>query len=101
MDDSLEGKEKSRLPAQQAHQPQPVLNVEEEGWPVQNNETSKKVNSVKKLGSAEPHNGEAPAVDDARFTAGIVRFYETLLNEPVPGKMLKLVEELAKRERKS
>jgi hypothetical protein len=40
-------------------------------------------------------------LDEARFTAGIVRFYEAVLNEPIPEKMLRLIEEIAKRERKS
>ncbi len=38
-------------------------------------------------------------LDEARFTAGIVRFYEAVLNEPVPAEMLRLVEEIAKQER--
>jgi hypothetical protein len=46
---------------------------------------------------AKPPAGGA-ALDEARFTAGIVRFYETVLNEPVPERMLRLVEEIAKRE---
>lgn len=40
-------------------------------------------------------------LDEARFTAGIVQFYEAVLKEPVPAKMLRLVEEIAKRERRS
>lgn len=40
-------------------------------------------------------------VDEARFTAGIARFYEAVLKEPIPEKMLRLVEEIAKRERGS
>jgi hypothetical protein len=47
---------------------------------------------------AKPHAGRA-VLDEARFTAGIVRFYEAVLNEPVPEKMLRLIEEIAKRER--
>jgi hypothetical protein len=40
-------------------------------------------------------------LDEARFAAGIVRLYEAVLNEPVPEKMLRLVGEIAKRERES
>ena len=40
-------------------------------------------------------------LDEARFTAGIVQLYETVLKEPIPGKMLRLIEEIAKRERRS
>lgn len=43
---------------------------------------------------------QAPAFDRARFSAGVVRFYEAVLKEPVPGKMLRLIEEIAMRERK-
>ena len=47
------------------------------------------------------NNTAAPGstLDEARFTAGIVKFYEAVLNEPIPGNMLGLVEEIAKRER--
>ena len=40
-------------------------------------------------------------LDEARFTAGIVQLYETVLKEPIPEKMLRLIEEIAKRERRS
>ncbi|MGO9459258.1 MAG: hypothetical protein ACLP1W_03880 [Rhodomicrobium sp.] len=42
-----------------------------------------------------------PGPDEARFTAGIVRFYEAVLKEPIPEKMLRLIDEIAKQERKS
>ncbi len=44
---------------------------------------------------------EGGELDEARFTAGIVQFYEAVLKEPIPQKMLRLVEEIAKRERKT
>jgi hypothetical protein len=40
-------------------------------------------------------------LDEARFTAGIVRFYEAVIKEPIPEKMLRLIEEIAKREQES
>ncbi len=49
---------------------------------------------------AKPPAKEAE-LDEARFTAGIVQLYETVLKEPIPGKMLRLIEEIAKRERRS
>lgn len=47
----------------------------------------------------QPPAGLKAGLDEARFTAGIVQFYEALLKEPVPEKMLRLVEQIAKRER--
>ena len=49
---------------------------------------------------AKPPAKEAE-LDEARFTAGIVQLYETVLKEPIPEKMLRLIEEIAKRERRS
>ena len=46
-----------------------------------------------------PAAGLKAGLDEARFTAGIVQFYEALLKEPVPEKMLRLIEQIAKRER--
>jgi hypothetical protein len=43
----------------------------------------------------------APALDRARFTAGIVSLYEAVLSEPIPERMLLLLEEIGKQERKS
>jgi hypothetical protein len=43
----------------------------------------------------------AAGLDHARFTTGIVSLYESVLSEPIPEKMLRLVEEIGKQERKS
>jgi hypothetical protein len=51
-----------------------------------------------------PGGEEKDGFDEARFTAGIGRFYEfyeSILKEPVPEKMLRLIDEIAKRERGS
>ncbi len=39
-------------------------------------------------------------LDGARFTAGMVRFYDAIFNESAPEKMLRLIDEIAKQERK-
>jgi hypothetical protein len=39
-----------------------------------------------------------PELDEARFAAGVVRFYEAVLREPIPAKMLRLIDELARQE---
>jgi hypothetical protein len=41
-----------------------------------------------------------PVLDHARFTAGIIDLYEAVLSEPVPQRMLRLIEEIGKQERK-
>jgi len=54
----------------------------------------------RKRGKSQPFGPRMKAsLDEARFTAGIVQFYEAVLSEPVPGKMLRLIEEIVKRER--
>jgi hypothetical protein len=80
----------TRLPAQQAHQPQLTSGSREE------NLTLEKTTSPQTTADC-PQN---PELDDARFTAGVVKLYEALLKEPIPEKMLRLVEELSKQERK-
>jgi hypothetical protein len=49
-----------------------------------------------KAGAKKP----AFVLDHARFNAGIINLYETVLSEPVPKRMLRLVEEIGKREHK-
>jgi len=39
------------------------------------------------------------AFDEGRFTAGIVQLSEAILKEPIPADMLRLVDQLGKRER--
>jgi hypothetical protein len=45
--------------------------------------------------------GRTVVLDNARFTAGVVGLYEAILSEPIPDKMLRLIEEIGKQERKS
>jgi hypothetical protein len=44
--------------------------------------------------------GRKAAIDDARFTAGVVKLYEALLKEPIPKEMLQLIDQIGKQERK-
>jgi hypothetical protein len=76
-----------RLPAQQA---QPTSASREETL------AREQAPNPGKPGDGAPN----PELDDARFTAGVVKLYEALLKEPIPDKMLRLVEELSKQERK-
>ncbi len=101
MNESEEGTDKSRVPAQQTHQTQLVQSVENEGQAVQAGSSREEIDSAKKTGLPETLIEEVSAFDNARFTAGVVSFYEALLKEPVPEKMLRLIDEIAKQERKS
>ena len=48
----------------------------------------------------EPKNENPASIDEARFTAGVVKLYEALLKEPVPDEMLRLIDQLGQQERK-
>ncbi|MFZ1108242.1 MAG: hypothetical protein WAN43_07845 [Rhodomicrobium sp.] len=78
-----------RLPAQQTLQPQPASFSREETLPREN------ALNAHRTGDGPPN----ADLDEARFTAGVVKLYEALLKEPIPEEMLRLVEELSKQER--
>lgn len=88
----------TRLPAQQTQQPQPALNPADTLVALQDVSKTKRDGSnasVEEVGEPAPD-----AVLDARLTAGVVELYATLLKEPIPEEMLRLVEKLSKQERK-
>ena len=99
MHESDAGEDKP-LPVQQTRQPQPVRGMQEEAWAARARSLPHSV--------LEGHGGNRrrvpeaprPGFDEARFTAGIVRFYEAVLREPIPEKMLRLLDEIGKQERK-
>jgi len=101
MNECDEGKDKAPLPAQQTQQPQPVFETESEGLAARRGSLSGNLldGSTAKERESED-DAHTPGVDEARFTAGIVRFYEAVLKEPIPEKMLRLIDEIAKQERK-
>lgn len=89
--------EPTRLPAQQARQPQPTLNSAEPLVALQDASKMERDGGNACLDAGE----SAPdAALDARLTAGVVELYSALLKEPIPEKMLRLVEKLSKQERK-
>jgi hypothetical protein len=97
-----EGEDKASSPAKQTQQPQPAQGTQDEGCALQAGSLAHSL-----LDGSEPKARESPpgkrnpGPDEARFTAGIVRFYEAVLKEPVPEKMLRLIDEIAKQERRS
>jgi hypothetical protein len=93
-DERSEGE--TRFPAQQAQQPPTASGLRDQNSAPQASQTG---------GAGEANSGEIEdsaivQLDDARISAGVVKLYEALLKEPIPEKMLRLVEELSKQERK-
>lgn len=109
MNERNKGEEERRAPAQQAQQPQPSkgLNDQVQSAHLLSKNTDK---ITEKAGKDQPPHpggsagGEAknmsPIADEGRFTAGVVKLYETLLKEPIPEDMLRLIDQLGKQERK-
>lgn len=89
-------------PAQQQQQPQPAHAAEDEGLAARAGSLARGVldGGERAPGGNEP-NARRECFDQARFNAGMVRFYEAVLKEPIPEKMLRLVNEIAMRERES
>lgn len=101
MHDCDESEDKNPLPAQQTQQPQPPVGTQDGGWAARAASLAQGVFGAENSEAAVSRGKEElPGLDEARFTAGIVRFYEAVLKEPVPEKMLRLVDEIAKQERK-
>jgi len=66
-----------------------------EGFPVKESEKGED-----QPGPADVSPDPSLVLDNARFTAGVVKLYEALLREPVPEEMLRLVKEIGEQERK-
>jgi hypothetical protein len=99
-----------RVPAQQAQQPQPSKALNDHIQPPRKHPVSEKPGIISEMALVSPRDstGSEPqkvdsaaggALDEARFTAGVVKLYETLLKEPIPQEMLRLVDQLGKQER--
>jgi hypothetical protein len=99
MKERQKGGEKRRL--QQAQQPQPVQIVSDEALGARAGSLTGLLEKKKNRKPDSLGREGEPKLDQVRFTAGIVRFYEALLKEPIPEKMLRLIEEIAMREQKS
>ena len=110
MNEGKKSEEAQRTPAQQAHQPQPSLALNDHDHspkfaaaPNTQMVISKKANKERQATDESGDDGadgkDGAALDDARFTAGVVKLYETLLKEPIPDEMLRLIDELGKQER--
>jgi hypothetical protein len=103
-----------RVPAQQAQQPQPpkALNDHIQSPLKHTGSENPEIISAMAVKDQLVNPGEsavgepqkadsavAGALDEARFTAGVVKLYEALLKEPIPQEMLRLVGKLDKQER--
>jgi len=113
MNEGNKGEAERRVPAQQAQQPQPsnALSDQFQSTRPPSENTDKITGKAAKTQPTHPGGnagGEAEnmgpiadaALDEARFTAGVVELYEALLKEPIPEDMLRLVDQLGKQERK-
>ncbi|MGO8952591.1 MAG: hypothetical protein ACLPWS_07340 [Rhodomicrobium sp.] len=97
-----EGKDKASQPTKQTQQQQPAQGTQDEGLALRAGSLPHSLLEGRKPKVREqPPGKRMPGPDEARFTAGIVRFYEAVLKEPIPEKMLRLIDEIAKQERKS
>ncbi|SRR5258706_11804223 len=104
MKESNTGEDQPRLAAQQAQQPQRAAGGEIGGWSEQatpsasaeNNETLT-AETASPL-AVQDNDSKAP-LDEARFTAGVVKLYEAVLKEPIPEEMLRLISQIGKQER--
>jgi hypothetical protein len=100
MEASGESEEKVLLPTQETAQNRIIRDTAPQGLAARaSSQPAEALNGEGAMLGAKPPAGRA-ALDEARFSAGIVRFYEAVLNEPVPERMLRLVDEIAKREPK-
>jgi hypothetical protein len=102
MDECDADEANATAPKQQLQQPQPARSAKDEGLSARAG--SLPAGLLAGGGRNPPRKNmeeERKGFDEARCTAGIVRFYEAILKEPVPEKMLRLIGELAKRERDS
>jgi hypothetical protein len=103
-DDSVD---KSALPCEQAQPPQPIQSENDRelaarrGLLAGDTIGSAIIDSKRTDGQRAVARKRTPVLDQARFAAGIVSLYEAVLSEPIPEKMLRLVEEIGKQERKS
>ncbi len=103
-----------RVPAQQAQQPQPSKALNDHVQSPHNHTVLEKSDIISEMagkdrlvnsrdiaggGSQKADPAAGGALDEARFTAGVVKLYEALLKEPIPAEMLRLVGKLDKQER--
>ena len=104
----------TRVPAQQAQQPQPSKPLNDHIQSPLKPAGSEKPDIISEMAGKdqlvnprESAGGEQQkadsaaggALDEARFTAGVVKLYEALLKEPIPQEMLRLVGQLDRQER--
>jgi hypothetical protein len=94
-----DAEDNGRSPAQQAQQPQPVHKAQDEGLGARAASLSGLLDGNEKKPGEKAAGRRAPDLDQARFSAGVVLFYEAVLKEPIPEKMLRLIAEIGKRER--
>ncbi len=101
MNASGDSEEKVLLPAQETQQHRIIQGSPQEGLAARARSLPEEVLEGRKSRHQANAADAKGGLDEARFAAGIVRFYDAVLKEPIPERMLRLVEEIAKRERES
>jgi hypothetical protein len=102
MSECDDGGDKSALARERTHPPQLVQSGNDQGLAARRNPALVEIIDGKRMDRQRAGARKRPHIlDQARFTAGVVSLYETVLNEPVPEKMIRLIEEIGKQERKS
>jgi hypothetical protein len=97
-----DGMSKTALPAQRAQLWQPILTGNDQEPVVHSHSFFCVLMRAEKMKCQSiKARKRVPVLDHARFTAGIIGLYETVLSEPVPERMLRLIEEIGKQEHKS
>jgi hypothetical protein len=104
MKESNSGDDQPRLAARQAQQPQPAARDEIGGWseqatPNASAENNESLTAETPSPLAVKDNDPKSPLDEARFTAGVVKLYEAVLKEPIPEEMLRLISQIGKQER--
>ena len=97
MNEIRRGADKGWAPDQQVRKPQSVPGAEDAAATSAITENADRAGKSELLGEEEDKNNSL--FDHARLENGIGGFYAKVLNEPIPEKMLQLIEQLAKQER--
>ncbi len=99
MNECDEGEEKHDLPVPKGRET-PVAQTANQGAGSQMASLVENTNEVNILRNKKPETAVSPPSDDARFTAGVVDFYQHVLKEPFPESWLRLLDKINKQEPK-
>ncbi|MGA7324404.1 MAG: hypothetical protein WBX25_07975 [Rhodomicrobium sp.] len=99
MNECDEDEEKSNLPVPEARE-SALAQTAKQGGEARIASLVENSNEVNILRNKTPETCGSPPLDDARFTAGVVDFYQHVLKEPFPESWLHLLDKMNKQEPK-